>query len=58
VFKTKRAKWKKVVEEIFLNYLIGRPVLVGTVSIEDNELLSSLLKDKKTPKVDFQLRGV
>ena len=47
VFKTKRAKWRKVVEEILLNYLIGRPVLVGTVSIEDNELLSSLLKDKK-----------
>ena len=47
VFKTKRAKWKKVVQEILLNYLIGRPVLVGTVSIEDNELLSSLLKDKK-----------
>ena len=50
VFKTKRAKWKKVVEEVFLNYLIGRPVLVGTVSIEDNELLSSLLKDKKLLK--------
>ena len=47
VFKTKRAKWKKVVQEVLLNYLIGRPVLVGTVSIEDNELLSSLLKDKK-----------
>jgi len=47
VFKTKRAKWKKVVEEVLLNYLIGRPVLVGTVSIEDNELLSNLLKDKK-----------
>ncbi|NPB05050.1 MAG: preprotein translocase subunit SecA [Aquificae bacterium] len=50
VFKTKRAKWKKVVEEVFLNYLVGRPVLVGTVSIEDNELLSSLLKDKKLLK--------
>jgi len=50
VYKTKRAKWKKVVEEVFLNYLIGRPVLVGTVSIEDNELLSSLLKDKKLLK--------
>ena len=53
VFKTKRAKWKKVVEEVFLNYLIGRPVLVGTVSIEDNELLSSLLKDKKLLKEIF-----
>jgi preprotein translocase subunit SecA len=50
VFKTKRAKWKKVVEEIFLNYLIGRPVLVGTTSIEDNEHLSKLLKDSKLLK--------
>ncbi len=50
VFKTKRAKWRKVVEEVFLNYLVGRPVLVGTVSIEDNELLSKLLKDKKLLK--------
>ena len=50
VFKTKKEKWRKVVEEVFLNYLIGRPVLVGTVSIEDNELLSSLLKDKKLLK--------
>ncbi len=53
VFKTKRAKWKKVIEEIFLNYLIGRPVLVGTVSIEDNELLSKLLKDKKLLKAIY-----
>jgi preprotein translocase subunit SecA len=50
VFKTKREKWRKVVEEVLLNYLIGRPVLVGTVSIEDNELLSSLLKNKKLIK--------
>ena len=47
VFKTKKAKWKKVVEEVLINYLIGRPVLVGTVSIEDNELLSSLLRNKE-----------
>ena len=47
VFKTKRGKWKKVVEEVLLSYLVGRPVLVGTASIEDNELLSSLLRDKK-----------
>jgi len=53
VFKTKEAKWKKVVEEIFLNYLVGRPVLVGTVSIEDNEHLSKLLKDKNLLKTIY-----
>ncbi|NPA32825.1 MAG: preprotein translocase subunit SecA, partial [Aquificae bacterium] len=50
VFKTKEEKWERVVEEVFLNHLFGRPVLVGTVSIEDNEKLSSLLKNKKLLK--------
>lgn len=50
VFKTKEEKWERVVEEVFLNHVFGRPVLVGTVSIEDNEKLSSLLKDKKLLK--------
>ena len=46
VFKTKKEKWNRVIEEILLNHVIGRPVLVGTVAIEDNELLSKLLSDK------------
>ncbi len=50
VYKTKKEKWEKVVEEVLINHLFGRPVLVGTVSIEDNERLSSLLKDKKLIK--------
>ncbi|RLJ69971.1 protein translocase subunit secA [Hydrogenivirga caldilitoris] len=50
VYKTKREKWAKVVEEILINHIFGRPVLVGTVSIEDNEHLSALLKDKKLIK--------
>ena len=50
VYKTKKEKWQKVVEEILINHLIGRPVLVGTVSIEDNEQLSSLLKNKRLLK--------
>ncbi len=47
VYKTKREKWEKVVEEILLNHIFGRPVLVGTVSIEDNEQLSALLRNRK-----------
>ena len=47
VFKTKKEKWERVVEEVLINHIFGRPVLVGTVSIEDNEHLSSLLKNKR-----------
>jgi len=50
VYKTKEEKWERVVEEVLFNHLFGRPVLVGTVSIEDNERLSSLLKNKKLLK--------
>jgi len=50
VYKTKKEKWEKVVEEILLNHIFGRPVLVGTVSIEDNEQLSALLKNRKLLK--------
>ncbi len=50
VYKTKKEKWEKVVEEVLLNHIFGRPVLVGTVSIEDNEQLSALLKNKRLLK--------
>ena len=50
VFKTKKEKWERVVEEVLINHIFGRPVLVGTVSIEDNEHLSSLLKNKRLIK--------
>ncbi len=50
VYKTKKEKWEKVAEEVLINHLFGRPVLVGTVSIEDNEQLSSLLKNKRLLK--------
>jgi len=49
IYKTEKAKFKAVVEEIAKNYKIGRPVLVGTTSIEKNELLSRLLKAKGIP---------
>src|SRR3712207_3614751 len=43
VFKTEDAKFKAVVDEIKQLNETGRPVLVGTVSIEKSERLSSLL---------------
>ena len=49
IYKTERAKFNAVVETIAESYKIGRPVLVGTTSIEKNEYLSSLLKRKGIP---------
>jgi preprotein translocase subunit SecA len=49
VFKTARAKYRAVVEEIVRRHAQGQPVLVGTVSIENSELLSEMLKKKGIP---------
>src|ERR671915_598141 len=46
IYKTKDGKWKAVVREIEERYKIGQPVLVGTISVEVSELLSSQL-DKR-----------
>ncbi|MEG2177804.1 MAG: preprotein translocase subunit SecA [Bacteroidales bacterium] len=44
VYKTKREKYNAVIEEISQNVENGRPVLVGTTSVEISELLSRMLK--------------
>jgi preprotein translocase subunit SecA len=44
VYKTKREKYNAVIEEIAELNRIGRPVLVGTTSVEISELLSRYLK--------------
>ena len=44
VYKTKREKFNAVVKEIQTIHSQGRPILVGTVSVETSELLSRLLK--------------
>ncbi|TCP69639.1 preprotein translocase subunit SecA [Baia soyae] len=46
LYKTEEAKFRAVVEEIALSHQTGRPVLVGTVSIENSEKLSRLLKKR------------
>ena len=46
VYKNKRAKYNAVIETIVEAHSKGQPVLVGTVSIEKSEELSSLLKKK------------
>jgi preprotein translocase subunit SecA len=49
VYKTERAKWRAVVEEIAHWHRQGRPVLVGTRSIEKNEALSEMLRRRGIP---------
>ncbi len=44
VYKTKREKYNAVIEEIESLVKAGRPVLVGTTSVETSELLSRMLK--------------
>jgi preprotein translocase subunit SecA len=46
IFRTAGEKWEAVLEEIIELNKIGRPVLVGTVSIEKSEHLSNLLRRK------------
>ena len=46
VYKTEKVKYEAVVREIEECYRIGRPVLVGTTSIEKSELISRMLKKK------------
>ncbi len=47
VYKTEIAKWKAVAEECEELNKMGRPILVGTTSVEKSELLSRLLQEKQ-----------
>ena len=49
VFKTEIGKWRAVANETADIHRQGRPVLVGTTSVEKSELLSSLLHEKQIP---------
>ena len=49
IYKTEEEKYRAVVREIEELNQLGRPVLVGTISIEKSERLSHLLKKKGVP---------
>jgi preprotein translocase subunit SecA len=51
VYKSAREKWEAVVDEIQECHTTGQPTLVGTLSIEKSEVLSSMLKKKGIPHV-------
>jgi preprotein translocase subunit SecA len=49
IYKTEAAKFRAIVRELKVLHQKGQPVLIGTVSIEKNELLSSMLKKAGIP---------
>jgi len=49
IYKTRREKFNAVVNEIRDAHAKGQPVLVGTVSVEQSEVLSRMLKREKIP---------
>ena len=49
IFKTKREKFNAIVEEVERRHALGQPVLLGTISVEDSEILSRMLKRKNIP---------
>jgi preprotein translocase subunit SecA len=49
VYKTETAKWRAIADECAQMHEVGRPVLVGTTSVEKSELLSGLLAEQGVP---------
>ena len=49
VYKSEKGKFNAIIEEIIESYGKGQPTLVGTISIEKSELLSSMLKRRGIP---------
>src|SRR5689334_13506518 len=49
IYKTEKAKYNAVVDDIVERHEAGQPVLVGTVSVEKSELLSTMLRRRGVP---------
>jgi len=49
IYKTEKAKFNAVVDDIAERHAVGQPVLVGTVSVENSEILSQLLRRRGIP---------
>ena len=49
IYKTKREKYNAVIEQVTQLSKAGRPVLIGTTSVEISELLSKMLQIRKVP---------
>ncbi len=49
IYRTEAGKFNAIIEELIAEHEKGRPVLVGTISIEKSELLSNMLKKRGVP---------
>ncbi len=49
IYKTEKGKYNAIAEEAIAQYKVGRPVLIGTTSIEKNEHISRLLTQRGVP---------
>lgn len=49
VYKTKKAKYEAIADEVKTRHEKGQPILLGTTSISNNEILSVFLKDAGVP---------
>ena len=49
VYKNQYIKWKSIADECLDVHTLGRPILIGTTSVEKSELLSSLLQEYGIP---------
>ena len=49
IFKTKREKFNAIVSDVEERHKMGQPVLLGTISVEDSEILSRMLKIRGIP---------
>src|SRR4029450_4102697 len=49
IYKPEKSKYNAVVDDIVERHQIGQPVLVGTVSVEKSELLSTMLRRRGVP---------
>jgi preprotein translocase subunit SecA len=49
IFRTQKAKFDAIAEDVEALHRIGRPMLIGTTSIDTSEYLSELLKKRKLP---------
>ena len=49
IFKTKREKFNAILKDVEERHKKGQPVLLGTISVEDSEILSRMLKLRRIP---------
>lgn len=47
IYKTKEAKYKAILEEVKEVHALGRPILIGTTSVEESEEISTMLKENE-----------